>query len=78
MARPRNIHVVPDDGEWAIKREGNAAPLAHFPTQSAAIRAGRSLAQEDRTDLVIHRPDGRIRDRDSYGNDPMPPRDTKH
>jgi hypothetical protein len=27
--------------------------------------------------VVIHRPDGRIRDSDSYGNDPIPPRDRK-
>jgi hypothetical protein len=27
---------------------------------------------------VIHRRDGTIRDSDSYGNDPNPPRDTKH
>jgi hypothetical protein len=27
---------------------------------------------------VIHRPDGRIRDSDSYGNDPHPPLDQKH
>jgi hypothetical protein len=24
--------------------------------------------------LVIHRPDGRIRDKDSHGNDPFPPK----
>jgi hypothetical protein len=27
---------------------------------------------------VIHRPDGTIRDKDSYGNDPNPPKDKKH
>jgi len=27
---------------------------------------------------VTHRPNGQIRDKDSYGPDPCPPRDTKH
>ena len=29
-------------------------------------------------DCMIHRPNGQIRDKDSYGNDPNPPKDTKH
>ncbi len=26
---------------------------------------------------MIHRPNGRIRDKDSFGDDPCPPKDTK-
>jgi hypothetical protein len=29
-------------------------------------------------ELVTHGKDGRIQDSDSYGNDPVPPRDRKH
>jgi len=29
-------------------------------------------------EVVIHRKDGSIRDSDSYGNDPNPPKDKKH
>ncbi|MEJ1471299.1 MAG: DUF2188 domain-containing protein [Candidatus Sedimenticola sp. (ex Thyasira tokunagai)] len=29
-------------------------------------------------EVVIHRKNGRIRDSDSYGNDPFPQRDKKH
>jgi len=47
-------------------------------TQGAAAQAGRRVAQRNQSELVIHRPNGRIRDKDSFGNDPMPPRDTKH
>jgi hypothetical protein len=28
--------------------------------------------------LVIHGKDGKIQDKDSFGNDPNPPKDTKH
>lgn len=41
------------------------------------VRA-REIAINERSEVVIHRPDGRIRDKDSYGNDPNPPRDRKY
>jgi hypothetical protein len=30
------------------------------------------------SELVIHRPNGQIRDKDSFGSDPCPPKDQKH
>ena len=47
-------------------------------TQQQAIARGRELAKQDRVELVTHRKDGTIRDSDSYGNDPNPPKDEKH
>ena len=75
----KNVHIVPDgQGGWNVKREGASQPLSSHRTQSAADDAGRSVARRDGVELVTHRPDGRIRDKDSYGNDPLPPRDSKH
>ncbi|MCH8151409.1 MAG: DUF2188 domain-containing protein [Planctomycetes bacterium] len=74
----RDYHVVPEGTEWAVKREGAQRVSSRHPTQKSAIEAGKDLASKNRTELVIHRRDGRIRDSDSYGNDPNPPRDTKH
>jgi hypothetical protein len=73
-----NIHVVPYKGQWAIKVEGNPNPLAIYPTQELARQAATEYAKIYRSEVVIHRPDGTIRDKDSYGNDPFPPRDLKH
>jgi hypothetical protein len=42
--------------------------------QSAEIDAARSIATNQGTELVIHRPNGQIRARDSHGSDPFPPR----
>ena len=77
MAR-RNPHVVPRSGRWAVKREGNSKASSLHATQAAAIKEGRRIAQNERGELFIHGRNGQIRDRDSYGNDPFPPRDTKH
>lgn len=35
-------------------------------------------AQKNHVEVVIHSRDGKIRDKDSYGNDPIPPRDRKY
>lgn len=43
-------------------------------TQVGAIDAGRGTAKREQTELYVHGRDGKIRDRDSYGNDPHPPK----
>lgn len=73
----KNIHVVPNGNNWAVKPEGSK-PVSTHRTQGAAEDAGRRLAKQNQSELVTHRPDGRIRDKDSFGNDPKPPKDTKH
>ncbi|MCA9472933.1 MAG: DUF2188 domain-containing protein [Nitrospirales bacterium] len=79
MGKKRDIHVVPhSDFGWATRREGSANVSSRHRTQGAAIDKARGTAKEDRVEVVIHRPDGRIRDSDSYGNDPNPPKDRKH
>jgi uncharacterized protein YdaT len=74
----KNQHVVPRGNEWAVKGEGNGKATVIVDTQAEAIRIAREIAINQKSELVIHRPDGRIRDKDSYGNDPFPPRDKKH
>lgn len=74
----KNLHVVPEGDGWAVKQEGNPFPLSHHGTQGAAVNAAKPLAQMFGAELVTHRPNGQIRDKDSYGNDPFPPRDRKH
>lgn len=69
----RNQHVVPRDGDWAVRGEGNSRDTSHHSTQQEAFEAARDIARNQRSEVFIHRPDGRIRDRNSYGNDPFPP-----
>ena len=71
----RDVHVVPRGDMWAVKVEGAGRASSLHDTQRQAIDAGRVNAQNKHVELVIHRPDGRIRDSESYGNDPCPPRD---
>nr|WP_071986014.1 DUF2188 domain-containing protein [Escherichia coli] len=43
-------------------------------TQQEAIDAARLIAQNQGSELIIHRPNGQIRDKDSHGKDPFPPK----
>ncbi len=74
MTRGRNQHVVPQDGKWAVKPEGGERASSVHDTQREAIERGREISQNQGSELLIHGRDGRIRDRDSHGHDPYPPK----
>jgi uncharacterized protein YdaT len=73
----KNVHVVPRDGGWAVQKEGNQRASKVTTTQKEAIGVGREMAKNERSELVVHGQDGRIRQKDSFGNDPNPPKDKR-
>lgn len=76
---PKNQHVVPTkDNKWGVRGEGNQRLTKKTDTQQESINTARNIAINQGSEVVIHRKDGTIRDRDSYGNDPHPPEDKKH
>lgn len=70
----KNQHVVPHKNGWAVKGAGNKRATSVHRTQETARKAARNIAINQKSEVVIHRPNGQIRDKDSYGNDPFPPR----
>ena len=71
-------HVVPDQhGRWSVRKAGADRATRAFATQSDAVAYARDVAKKAGGALYIHRKDGTIRDRDTYENDPHPPRSTK-
>ena len=72
-----NQHVTPKGDKWQVKRENSTKATKLFETQKEAIDYGRKIAINQRAELVIHNRHGVIRDKDSYGNDSCPPKDTK-
>jgi len=59
------LHVVPQEENWAVKREGNERASSVNSTQKEAIDSARDLAHVGDA-IVIHRADGTIRDRITY------------
>jgi hypothetical protein len=70
----RNQHVIPHDNGWAVRGAGSRHASSIHRTQGEAISAGREIARNQQSELFIHGRNGRIRERDSYGNDPFPPK----
>jgi hypothetical protein len=77
MTKGKPVHVVPRGGRWAVKRAGSRRASSTHDTQAQAERAGRSRAKRGKTEFLLHGRDGQIRERDSYGHDPNPPKDAR-
>lgn len=70
----KNQHVTPHpDGGWQVKGEGNTRATVRTTTQREAITIAREISRHQGSELVIHRANGQIREKDSHGNDPFPP-----
>ena len=70
-----NQHVTPrPDGQWQVKGAGNKRATVVTRTQGEAIEIATGIAKNQESEMFIHGKDGRIRERNSYGNDPYPPR----
>ncbi len=74
MSKGKSQHVVPQDGEWAVKRGGSDRATTVVPTQKEAIEIAKEIAKNQNAELFIHGKNGQIRERESYGNDPFPPK----
>jgi len=71
----KNQHVTPHPtGGWQVKGEGNQRATIRTVTQKEAIVIAREIAKNQDSELFVHGTDGRIRQRDSHGNDPFPPK----
>lgn len=70
----KNQHVVKRPDGWAVRGEGNSRDTSHHRTQEEARQQAREIAINQRSEVVIHDRQGLIRDKDSYGNDPNPPK----
>lgn len=73
----KNQHIVPKNGEWGVRGETNTRLTSIHSTKAEAVAAGREIARNQNSELIIHGRDGKIQGRDSYGNDPCPPKDRR-
>ena len=70
----RNQHVTPRRDGWQVKDAGNSRATVVTSTQREAIRVGKEIAKNQGSELFVHNKQGQIRERNSYGNDPYPPK----
>lgn len=77
MKRGGGVHTVPvgERDRWCNKVDGKV--LSRHRVKDEAVAAGREIARRLRVEHAIHREDGQISEKNSYGSDPFPPRDGK-
>jgi hypothetical protein len=78
MPDKANIWVSPHPDGWQTHKEGSERASGVYPTQQQAIDAAVAQAKREQVEVIVQREDGTIRSKDSYGNDPNPPKDTEH
>lgn len=75
MAKKLTNHVVPSSSGWSVKKSGASKASKIFSNKGEAIKYGRQLSKNEKTELYIHKKNGMIQEKNSYGNDPNPPKD---
>ncbi len=71
----KNQHVTRHpSGGWQVKGAGNTRATVRTTTQAEAINIAKGIAKNQHSEVLIHGRNGQIRAKDSYGNDPFPPR----
>lgn len=70
-----NQHVTPHPrGGWQVKSAGASRATVRTPTQREAIDIARTISRNQGSELLIHGRNGQIRERDTHGHDPYPPK----
>ena len=69
-----NQYVVPHQNGCPVKGEGNFRASSVHSTQHEAIKAARETAIHRGSEMLIHGENGRIREWNTYGRDPFPPK----
>jgi hypothetical protein len=78
MTKAKQVHVTPNaNGGWKGKTTGKEKAFIVGTTKEEVLKKSREVAKNQGAELVIHKKDGTIQNKDSFGNDPCPPKDTK-
>jgi hypothetical protein len=74
MNRGGGVHTVPADGKPGWWNKVNGKVRSRHGTKEDAVEAGREIARSMRVEHTIHKLDGTIGEKNSYGNDSYPPK----
>ena len=70
----KNYWVTNHSNGWQVKREGAERASSVHLTQAEAWEEAKRLARQSEGEAILQGANGRIRKRNSYGDDPFPPR----
>ncbi len=71
----KDVHTTPNpEGKGWVNQVGGEVVSRHRTQENAADK-GRDIARQNESEHAIHRRDGTIGRKNSYGGDPNPPKD---
>ncbi|ALE06928.1 hypothetical protein AL755_18115 [Arthrobacter sp. ERGS1:01] len=70
----KGVETYHEDGKWKNRVQGNARASNTAETKQEAQAEGRRMAKQREVEHIIKNLDGKIGARNSYGNDPHPPK----
>ena len=77
MAKKPGIEVQPHGDQWAVKKQGAERASSLHDNKAPAVKQATQQAQREKTELTIKKADGTIQNKNSFGNDPNPPKDKR-
>ncbi len=77
MAERKRLFVSPDGALWQVQWEGGKVESRGHVTQALAIAKARAIVRSlpagACSQIIVQRPEGKIREEWTYGKDPFPP-----
>ena len=70
----KQVWVSPSDGDWKVHSAGSERAAGIYDTKAEAVERAKEIAENKHAELLVQNRDGEIGWRNSYGNDPFPPR----
>ena len=77
MERGGGVHTVPSAAGAGWWNKVNGKVVSKHRTKDNAVIAEREIARRMALEHTIHPTDGTISEKNSYGNDPFPPKDSE-
>lgn len=76
MARQKSgVHTTPNPERKGWVNQVGGEVVSTHRLKERAVERGRGIARERATEHTVHNTNGQIGRKNSYGNDPNPPRD---
>lgn len=55
------VHVVPENGSWAVKKTGQVRITEHFASKEAAVTFAKNISKNKEVAVIVHSTDGSVR-----------------
>lgn len=72
--KSKKVFVSPAGDKWKVQSVGTRKAAGLFNRKSEARARGIEIAKKQKAELYVQKQDGTIHERNSYGNDPYPPK----